>query len=169
MIPGHHYIHKRYGRIQDNLASFERILVAVDGSENSLRAADWAVDLAKREGSSLFVLNVIPAPIYSTSASSHPGSASPAMKEFFDKARTDAETVVQKVVTQAETQGIKTRGEIIENVPSIVESITDYADEWKVQVIVVGTRGVTGFRKLLLGSVSGALVAHAPCSVLVVR
>jgi nucleotide-binding universal stress UspA family protein len=148
------------------LSSFERILVAVDGSQNAQRAADWAVDLAKREGSSLFVLNVIPAPVYSSSV---PSSTSPAMKEFFDKARKDAETIVQKVVTQAEAQGIKTRGEIIENVPSIVESITDYADEWKVQVVVVGTRGLSGFRKLLLGSVSGALVAHAPCSVLVVR
>lgn len=149
------------------MASFERVLVAIDGSENSFRAASWAVDLAKREGSSLFVLSVIPAPHYSLSG--QPGTADPAMKEFFDVARAQAEKVVQKVVSQAEAQGIKTRGEIIENVPSVVESITDYADEWKVQVIVVGTRGLSGFRKMLVGSVSGALVAHAPCSVLVVR
>lgn len=150
-----------------SLASFERILVAIDGSENSLRAAQWAVDIAKKEGSSLFVLNVIPAPHLTMVVES--GSANSAMKEFFDKARSDAEGIVQKVVSQAQSEGIKVRGEIVENVPSVVESITDYADEWKIQVIVVGTRGLSGFKKLLLGSVSGALVAHAPCSVLVVR
>jgi nucleotide-binding universal stress UspA family protein len=91
------------------------------------------------------------------------------MKEFFDKARRDAEAVVQDIVSKAEASGVKVRGEIVENVPSVVESITDYADEWKVQVIVVGTRGLSGFKKLLLGSVSSALVSHASCSVLVVR
>jgi nucleotide-binding universal stress UspA family protein len=91
------------------------------------------------------------------------------MKKFFDKARKDAEVVVQDVVSRAQGAGIKVRGEIIENVPSVVEAISDYADEWKVEVIVVGTRGLTGFKKLLLGSVSSALVSHAPCAVLVVR
>jgi nucleotide-binding universal stress UspA family protein len=149
------------------LATFERILVAVDGSENSQRAAQWAVDLAKKEGASLFVLNVIPIPLYASS--NQTGSTAPPMKEFFDKARKDAEAVVQDIVSKAEASGVKVRGEIVENVPSVVESITDYADEWKVQVIVVGTRGLSGFKKLLLGSVSSALVSHASCSVLVVR
>jgi len=149
------------------MASFERILVAIDGSENSLRAARWAVDLAKREGASLFIVNVIPVPVYSSS--NQIGTATPALKEFYDKARTDAEVVVKNVVTKAESSGVKVRGEIIENVPSVAQAITDYAEEWKVQLIVVGTRGLSGFKKLLLGSVSSALVSHSPCSVLVVR
>ncbi|MDG6925716.1 MAG: universal stress protein [Nitrososphaerota archaeon] len=149
------------------MATYDRILVAVDGSQNSMRAAQWAIDLAKKDGSSLFVLNVIPVPVYA--ATNQAGTTTPAMKEFFDKARTDAETVVQDVVSKAEGSGVKVRGEIIENVPSVVESIADYAEEWKVQLIVVGTRGLSGFKKLVLGSVSSALVSHAPCSVLVVR
>ena len=72
-------------------------------------------------------------------------------------------------MADAEKDGVKVRGEIVENVSSVVESIVDYAEEWKVDMIVVGTRGLTGFKKLLLGSVSTALVSHAPCSVLVVR
>ncbi len=149
------------------MATYDRILVAVDGSQNSVRAAQWAIDLAKKEGSSLFVLNVIPVPVYA--ATNQAGTTTPAMKEFFDKARKDAESVVQDVVSKAEASGVKVRGEIIENVPSVVESIADYAEEWKVQLIVVGTRGLSGFKKLVLGSVSSALVSHAPCSVLVVR
>lgn len=149
------------------MPAFERVLVAVDGSDNSQRAALWGIDLAKREGASLFVVNVIPTPIYASS--SQATLPIPEMKEFYDKARTDAESIVQDVVTKAETAGLKVRGEIIENVPSVVESITDYADEWKVEVIVVGTRGLNGFKKMLLGSVSSGLVSHASCSVLVVR
>jgi nucleotide-binding universal stress UspA family protein len=154
-------------KIMAVLATFERILVAVDGSEYAQKAATWAVDLARREGASLFVVNVIPTPVYS--ASNQPGLANPGMKEFYDKARKDAEVVVHGVVASAEASGIKVRGEIIENVPNVVESITDYAEEWKVQVIVVGTRGLSGFKKLVLGSTSSGLVSHAPCSVLVVR
>jgi nucleotide-binding universal stress UspA family protein len=149
------------------LATFQRILVAVDGSANSIRAADWAVDLAKREGASLFVLSVVPTTNFTSMAPA--GTTPPAMKEFYDKARSDAEKFVQDVVTKAQTSGIKVRGEIVENVPSVVDAITDYADEWKVEVIVVGTRGLSGFKKMLLGSVSSALVSHAACSVLVVR
>lgn len=150
------------------MASFDRILVAVDGSDNSKRAAQWAVDLARKEGSSLFVVSVVPTPTYSSSTTAGATTVTP-VKEFMDRARVEAENNVQEVVTAATTAGIKVRGEIIENVPSVAGSLTDYADEWKVQLIVVGTRGLSGFRKLLLGSTSSALVSHAPCSVLVVR
>jgi nucleotide-binding universal stress UspA family protein len=148
------------------LAAFERILVAVDGSQNSMRAAEWAIDLAKRDHASLFVVSIIPTPVYS--AVTPPGS-NPPMNEMFDRARGDAEKFVEQAASRAQASGVQVRGEIIENVPSVVQSITDYADEWKVQVIVVGTRGLSGFKKLLLGSVSTALVSHAPCSVLIVR
>ncbi len=90
-------------------------------------------------------------------------------EEFFDRAKKDAEVFVGGIVTKAEGQGVKVRGEITENVPSVVEAITEYAQEWRVDLIVVGTRGLSGFKKLLLGSVSGALVSHSPCSVLVIR
>lgn len=150
------------------LPMYQRILVAIDGSENSKRAAQWAVDLAKKEGSSLFVVSVVPTPSYSSSTTPGATASSP-VKEFMDRARMAAEGNVQDVVTTATANGTKVRGEIIENVPSVAEAITDYAEEWKVELIVVGTRGLSGFRKLLLGSVSGALISHASCSVLVVR
>jgi nucleotide-binding universal stress UspA family protein len=52
---------------------------------------------------------------------------------------------------------------------SVVEAIVEYATEEKAQLIVMGTRGMTGFKKMLLGSVSNGVVNHAPCAVLVVR
>ena len=150
------------------MSSFNSILVAVDGSPNSMRAAEMAVDLAKKNGAHLYVLSVISTPVFAATGIQET-PASGAAGEFFDKAKKDAEGVVAGVVSKANAEGLKVRGEMIENVPSVVEAISDYAEEWKVELIIVGTRGLSGFKKLLLGSVSSALVAHAPCSVLVIR
>ena len=142
---------------------FERILVAIDGSENASRAADAAIDLAKRSNAALFLITVIHNPVYADSARGD------SAQQHVDKARTDAEELVKLAVSKAEGQGVKVRGEIIENVPSVVDAIAEYAEEWKVELVVVGTRGLSGLKKLFLGSVSNALVARSSCSVLVVR
>ena len=148
--------------------SFKSILVSVDGSENGMRAAKVAIDLAQKENASLFVLHVIQAPTYTEVAA--PGMAAPAVTaQYIDLAKKSAEKWVGDLVKEAEVAGLKVRGEIIENVPSVVQSITEYASEWKVDLIVMGTRGLSGFRKLLLGSVSSGVLSHASCSVLVVR
>ncbi len=151
------------------MSSFKGILVAVDGSENAMRAAEMAMDLAKRNDANLYVLSVIPTPVYAATGVQGAVGSGPVSEEFFDRAKKDAEAFVGGIVSRAEAQGIKVRGEITENVPSVVEAITEYAQEWRVELIVVGTRGLSGFKKLLLGSVSGALVSHSPCSVLVIR
>lgn len=147
---------------------FERILVAVDGSQNSMRAAEMAIDMASRNKASLFAISVIPSAVYTeTSPGTVAGAAiSPIM---VDKSKDEAEAFIQQIVTKAQQQGVKVRGETIENVPSVVDAIVDYAQEWKVDLTVVGTRGLSGMKKLLLGSVSSALVSKSPSSVLVVR
>ena len=151
------------------MSLFKGILVAVDGSPNSSRAADMAIDMAKKTGAHLFVLSVIPTPVYaSTGVQGAVGSGTVA-EGILDRSKKDAEAFVATVVSKAEAEGLKVRGETMENVPSVVEAISDYAQEWRVDVVVVGTRGLSGFRKLVLGSVSSGLASHAPCSVLVVR
>jgi nucleotide-binding universal stress UspA family protein len=64
--------------------------------------------------------------------------------------------------------GTDAKGELIEN-PSVVEAIVDFAAKENADLIVVGTRGMTGFKRLLVGSVSSGVVNHARCPVLVVR
>jgi len=138
-------------------------LAAIDGSENSSRAADTAIDLAKRNDAALFLVTVVHNPVYAYSEQGAP------IQQPVDKARSDAEALVKVAVSRAEERGVKARGEIIENVPSVVDAIADYADEWKVELVVVGTRGLSGLRKLFLGSVSSGVISRVQCSVLVVR
>ena len=142
---------------------FERILVAIDGSEESTRAADVAIELSKKDSASLFVITVVHDAVV---VYSEQGAAS---NLPIDKARADAERFMKSTVSRAEAQGVKVRGEIVEKVPSVVDAIVDNADEWKVDLVVVGTRGLTGLKKLLLGSVSNSVLHYANCSVLVVK
>jgi len=146
-----------------------RILVAIDGSENSVKAAHLAIDLARRRQASLFVLHVIQTPTYTEVAV--PGAtASPAFsREYNDLAKKDAKKWVADIVKEEEDAGLEVRGEIVQNTPSAVQAITERASSLNIDLIVMGTRGLTGVRKLLLGSVSSGVVSHAPCSVLVVR
>ncbi len=59
--------------------------------------------------------------------------------------------------------------EVLESRDSVVQSLSEYAANEKADLLVIGTRGLGGFKKMLLGSVSSGVVQRVPCSVLVVR
>jgi nucleotide-binding universal stress UspA family protein len=62
-----------------------------------------------------------------------------------------------------------TAADTIFNLPSVAKSIISYASEQKADLIVIGTRGKSGLKRLVPGSVASAVVEHAGCPVLVVR
>jgi nucleotide-binding universal stress UspA family protein len=150
------------------IGEFKRLLVAVDGSENSARAAKVSVALAKKLGAELIVCHVIPTPTY-TSAQAGVLGAGDLLHDYFESAHKEASKVVDGVVKLAEADDVKAIAVIRDNVFSVVEAIVKLAEEKNADLIVIATRGLTGFRKLLLGSVSSGVIAHAHCSVLIVR
>ena len=85
-----------------------------------------------------------------------------------DAAKAAAQGVITKGLQVANDLGLKAKGELIE-APSVVEAIVNFATSDKADLIVVGTRGMTGFKQLILGSVSSGLISHARCPVLVAR
>jgi nucleotide-binding universal stress UspA family protein len=91
------------------------------------------------------------------------------LEVYFEAARRDAKKMEDEVARLAEADGVKAVCVIRENVVSVVEAIVSFAEERRVDLIVLGTRGQSGFKKLLMGSVSSGVVTHAHCSVLVVR
>jgi nucleotide-binding universal stress UspA family protein len=147
---------------------FGRILVAVDGSENAARAAKVAITLAEKFGSELIVCHAIQTPFYSFTQD---GLAVPAdvLKEYVDAAREDAKLMVGKLVESAKAAHVNASSVIQENAFSVVEAVVNLAANRSVDLIVIGTRGRTGFKKLLMGSVSSGVLNHANCPVLVVR
>ncbi|MDG6966077.1 MAG: universal stress protein, partial [Nitrososphaerota archaeon] len=78
------------------------------------------------------------------------------------------EAVLSRGVQLAAQAGANAKGELLE-AASVVEAPVGFATDQKADLIVVGTRGMTGFKKLIVGSVSSGLVGHSHCPVLVVR
>jgi nucleotide-binding universal stress UspA family protein len=154
---------------QSDQTRFKRIIVAVDGSDNSMRAAKVAVVMAQRFESELTALHVIPTAHYAVSLTTGGVAPSGVFEKSNEYERSMGERVVAGVVDLAKSAKVEVRTEVQEPVGSIVEGITDYARGEHADLIVIGTRGLGGFKKLVIGSVSSGIVSHAHCSVLVVR
>jgi nucleotide-binding universal stress UspA family protein len=149
-----------------------RILVAVDGSEASMNAADYAITLAQnnnnnQEAKKIFILNVIDIP------SLFKMLPSDTRKQLTRIGRQQANQIfdaVDEIAKRHNATNVKVIKKIIETTSaSPVDEIIKYAKEKGVDLIIVGTKGRSGMRKALLGSVASKVVTYAPCSVLVVR
>ena len=149
-------------------AAIARVLVAVDGSEYAKKAINVAVMICKAVDAELIAFHAIPVPRYSFAAES--GGTYPfPLTQYFASARKEAQGLVDDAVALAKKSGITAAGLVADPAYSIVEAIVQAASSHNIDLIVIGSRGLGGFKKLLIGSVSAAVVNHAHCSVLVVR
>jgi nucleotide-binding universal stress UspA family protein len=157
------------GKLSTGGALFNKILVAVDGSENATRAAKLALKLGRNNGAKILVVSVLPKPrdLYSSAPEVGRPPLGYIHTAYYYPLK-DAEEWIDQVVSLAKGQGVEARGRVLK-APSVVQSITDYAKTQAVDLIVLGTRGSGGFKRLLLGSVSNGVVSHARCPVMVVR
>jgi len=146
-----------------------RILLPTDGSENATRAANLAIEVSKKFGAELVVLHVIAVPATGVAKAGLSHGYDVDLQEYFASARKKADTIVDEVIRLAEAENVKTTRLIREYAFSIVETILEQATKSNIDLIVMGTRGLTGFKKLLVGSASSGVVNHAHCSVLIVR
>jgi len=131
-------------------------LVAVDGSETSSNAAKIAIDLSKKFGAKLIALHIVPPNLRFN-------------KEIFDIANQNGQKIVNEVREKAVAKGVDVQTEVISDVISITKVIVDYAEENDVNLIVLGTRGISGIKRLLLGSTASGVVTYSHCPVMVVR
>jgi nucleotide-binding universal stress UspA family protein len=151
-----------------------RILVAVDGSDNSMNAAEYAIALGKNNSNNdndktaeVFVINVIDLPpIFKMLPSD-------TRKQLIRIGRQQASQIFDAIEEMANCQGsskFKINTEMVETYSaSAADEIIKYAREKDVELIVVGTKGRSRMSKALLGSVASKIVTYSPCSVLVVR
>ena len=72
-------------------------------------------------------------------------------------------------IKQEQLQVKKIKTDVITTPISVVSAILEYADKRDTDLIIIGTRGIAGFKRMLLGSVASGVVTYAHCPVLVVR
>ncbi|MCL5067585.1 MAG: universal stress protein [Thaumarchaeota archaeon] len=151
-------------KVSGKYQGIRRILVAVDGSENADRAVKVASRIAKDNNADLTVLHVIllPPAVYS-------GDVAIDIGKIESEARVGAEKIVSTASSLAEEEEVKPKTAVVQRMDSAARGITEYANENAIDLIVVGTRGLGGFKRLVLGSVASGVVHHAHCSVLIVR
>ncbi|HSP74528.1 MAG TPA: universal stress protein [Gaiellaceae bacterium] len=137
------------------------IVVGIDGSAGSVRALEFALAEARLRGSKLKAVEVwhIPASVYSGGGLA-PVVTDPDEFEGFAKERLDE--VLQSVAAQAE--GVEVERIVREGQPA--EVLVEAAED--AELLVVGSRGLGGFRGLLLGSVGQQCAHHARCPVVIV-
>src|ERR671914_299788 len=141
-----------------------RILLATDGSEEAELAALRAVDLAQSTDSELHVVHVGVVPIF---LQSYPGTLG-----YYGKLYEQIEEQSRERLRK-ESLGVKAAGGTVAGshlrMGKVALEIVALAEELGAGLIVMGSRGLGGVRRSLMGSVSDSVVRHAHCPVLVVR
>ncbi len=148
---------------------FSKILVPIDGSEHSFQAADYAINISVKNGSHLTLLSVVPSIIRYGDSSGIFGAVPPA---YLKKYKNDAKKWFNHIITNAKKEGLqitKIKTDVVTTPVSVVSTILEYAEKEDTDLIIIGTRGITGFKRMLVGSVASGIVTYAHCPVLVIR
>lgn len=149
---------------------YSKILVAVDGSETSLKAVEFAIDLVKNKKNVVEIIGIAVIELTKLNLSSFIAAPTYGLEDLASKKK-DAEQWLNKVKELAgQDSNIKIKAEVIEEPTSSVGTLlVDYAEKENVDLIVAGTKGSSRLKKLLLGSTASHLVTYAHCPVLIVR
>jgi len=141
----------------DTHVGFQRVLVATDGSKQCRTAVERAIDFSRSYGGEMSVVSIVdvPAEFY---------AEAPQVVE--DLAR-KALGYVEEVKKQAEASGVKAETFVREG--EAYQAIIDLAKARDVNIIVMGSHGRTGLKRLLMGSVAEKVIGYAPCPVLVTK
>jgi nucleotide-binding universal stress UspA family protein len=137
------------------------IVVGTDGSEPAGAAVRRATDMASREGARLHLVTAYPDPQMLRERMTGAAHA-----ETIDL-REVADAVLKRAAHDALAKGVEVETHVREGDPA--EVLIDVANEQNADLIVVGSRGLAGIKRFLLGSVSNKVSHHVSCSVMIVR
>ena len=138
---------------------FNLILAALDGSEHSFKALDHARELAEKHGSKLIMLHAYR---YTSDLRGTEG-----FKQLVAKRKRAGEAILEEARSRIAKAFCEVEDTLLEGPGA--DAIIRAAQARKVDLIVMGTRGMGSLSGLLFGSVSTKVTHHASCSVLVVR
>jgi nucleotide-binding universal stress UspA family protein len=146
---------------------FKNILVPLDGSEYSIKALEYASIMAKGFNSKLIALYILPSSIrYNLFVNKEKSKINSPFNQIIQVSYIEAQNWLKDITKKIDLEIVT---EVIIAEESIVSEIIEFAERENIDLIIMGTRGRTGFKKLLLGSVASGVVNFAHCPVLVIR
>jgi nucleotide-binding universal stress UspA family protein len=148
-----------------------KILVGIDGSESSFNAANYAIYLCVKFNSEIILLSIVPSKIHHGDSSGVFGMVS---QSYLNDYKKEAEKWFKEIINSVKNEETfeiekKIKTDIITTPFSVAASILNYAEERDVDLILIGTRGNSGLKKMLLGSVASDIVTYSYCPVLIIK
>ena len=152
-------------------AIFRNILNPVDGSDFAEIAGITAVELAARYSSPLTIFYVAkyPANDLGVSSTNTVSVGRPLTDPATDRLKKRAVASMERIEKYARTRGIAAHIEVIDTTSEIVNTIEVYAYQNRIDLIVIGSRGMNALKTALIGSVSEGILRQARCAAMVVR
>jgi nucleotide-binding universal stress UspA family protein len=152
---------------------FQKILVPLDGSEHSLKALDVAIQLAKKFSGKITLVNVysvvavpmMPEPSMATAGI--PVMAAPDISKLIEATQKVGNRILDDGEQRVKAAKVEVNRLLEEG--HTVQQIVRVAKEGNFELIVMGARGISRIREMLLGSVSDGVIHHVACPVLVVK
>ncbi len=151
--------------------TLHKILVCVDGSDKSLEAADYSISIAQNSRAQLVILNVIETEPWLYGEKAYEWGSPEKLDEAYANKKVEIQKILDQIKKNAEAVGIQSISEILlaPRTQGAVKAILEYVEQQQIDVLVVGTRGNTGIKKMLLGSVANGLLTLANCPVMVIK
>ena len=153
--------------------NFKKIMIATDGSTCSGMAIEKGIEFASLSGGTVYAVYVVPTAYlfsmdrnYSYSVNMNPYWDSMS-KNMYESLKIDGEYAVNNIKEMGERFRVNVETVLLEGHPA--NELIRYAEEEKMDIVIMGTLGKTGLDRLLLGSVAGNLVRHSKVPVMVVR
>ena len=141
----------------------KKILVPFDGSGYSEKAYEKALEIAEKFESDLIVMTVLQSKIPDSA-----GVSIQRLQELQDEQESEATSMLRKLETEAKNKKISFSIKVVHN-PSSSDGIATFAENNNIDLIVMGSHGRTGLRKIVLGSVANGVIGHTKCPVLITK
>jgi nucleotide-binding universal stress UspA family protein len=153
------------------LNKFKKILVTVDGSSQSTRAVDYAIEIAQKYDSELIALYVLFSKIgFAFYTETVTGLVTPSsIDELIDQAKKEAEKWFDAIREKCYSTKLQVKTEAVITAISIIEAIISYSEKEKIDLIIAGSRGRSAFKKLILGSTASGIMTYAHCPVMIIK
>jgi nucleotide-binding universal stress UspA family protein len=147
-----------------------KLLVAVDGSDSSIRAAKYAIEIAKNRDWKIIALHVVVSERGYEFPSGMLVPVTPSsINELLDRSQKELQSWFDTIESNASAMNVQLTTDVVATPTSVVPAIVDYADKNDVSLIIVGSSRRSGISKRILGSVAQGVVNTANCPVMVVK